>query len=480
GLAAALAGFADFLFCWRMPGLSLALFLGALGLVSLAVNPRRASRQTMLAALAFLAVNLLAIVEEVNALSFILSVLGTIVFVLVVAAPDATRWRGLPGRTFLSLFAGPFLLLMDTLRVSRQAARRGDRLTFASTSMTWVLPAALFSIFVYLFAQANPIVESWLAALDLRLLIELFKDGRPLFWLFIICLIWPLLRVRSARQQERGRWRPVKPVNDGDLFGATAFTRSLVMLNALFALQTALDLAYLWGGLALPHGMSYAAYAHRGAYPLVITASLAAVIVLLAMRPGGPAESARIVRPLVLAFTAQNILLVMSSMLRLKLYVEAYSLTNWRLTAFIWFVLVAFGLLSIVAQILLGKSSSWLLRTNVAALVVTLYLCCFLNFPWIIADYNVDHSLEMTGAGPHLDFCYLQSLGPHVIPALDRVGWPSGPYARGPRDVLYARNMESLEDWRGFGFAAWRLRQYLAEQPQSPKTVYVKNCHTSD
>ena len=62
-------------------------------------------------------------------------------------------------------------------------------------------------------------------------------------------------------------------------------SRSLILFNALFALQTGLDLAYLWGGANLPDGMSHAEYAHRGAYPLIATALLAAGFVLIAMRP---------------------------------------------------------------------------------------------------------------------------------------------------------------------------------------------------
>ena len=57
-------------------------------------------------------------------------------------------------------------------------------------------------------------------------------------------------------------------------------TRSLILFNALFAVQTVLDLIYLWGGASLPDGMSHAEYAHRGAYPLVATALLAAAFVL--------------------------------------------------------------------------------------------------------------------------------------------------------------------------------------------------------
>ena len=121
-------------------------------------------------------------------------------------------------------------------------------------------------------------------------------------------------------------------------------TRSLVLFNVMFALQSALDLTYLWGGASLPDGMTYAHYAHRGAYPLIATALLAASFVLIAMRPGGPAEQSRLIRPLVLLSIGQYVLLVVSSIFRLDLYVAAYSLTYLRLAAFIWMGLVAAGL----------------------------------------------------------------------------------------------------------------------------------------
>ena len=139
------------------------------------------------------------------------------------------------------------------------------------------------------------------------------------------------------------------------LLGVQAMSRSLILFNALFALQSGLDLVYLWGGATLPDGMSHAEYAHRGAYPLIVTALLAAGFVLIAMRPGGPAEQSRLIRPLVLAWIGQNVLLVISSIFRLDLYVAAFSLTYLRLAAFIWMGLVAAGLLLILIQIMLRK-----------------------------------------------------------------------------------------------------------------------------
>src|SRR5664279_2771317 len=160
--------------------------------------------------------------------------------------------------------------------------------------------------------------------------------------------------------------------------------------------------------------MSYAEYAHRGAYPLIVTALLAAGFVLIAMRTSGPAEKSRLIRPLVLAWIGQNILLVISSIFRLDLYVAAYSLTYLRLAAFIWMILVAAGLLLILIQILLKKPNSWLLAANAVSLALVLYACCFINAPQLVASYNVGHSRENGGAGPNLDLKYRLALGLQV------------------------------------------------------------------
>ena len=208
-----------------------------------------------------------------------------------------------------------------------------------------------------------------------------------------------------------------------------AVTRSLVLFNALFALQSGLDLTYLWGGASLPDGMSHAEYAHRGAYPLIVTALLAAGFVLIAMRPGGPAEHSRLIRPLVLAWIGQNILLVISSIFRLDLYVAAYSLTYLRLAAFIWMILVATGLLLILIQIVLKKPNSWLLTANAVSLALVLYGCCFINVPRLVASYNVEHSprerrqrgpISICAISPRLARRRCRPLKPHVnkIPVL--------------------------------------------------------------
>ena len=252
------------------------------------------------------------------------------------------------------------------------------------------------------------------------------------------------------------------------LFGKAAILRALIVFNLMFAVQTVLDAAYLWGGVALPDGMTYASYAHRGAYPLIVTALLAAGFVLAAMRPGSATSGDRLIRRLVYLWVAQNIVLVVSSILRLDLYVGIYALTYWRVAAFVWMGLVAAGLVLIIARIALGKSNRWLLAANLLTLSATLYACCFVNFAALIAEYNVDHSLEMSGQGISLDVCYLRVARAGRLPGdrpLSSRGRDacSNPGAVGPLSRCarpWPKQLVppcTMQNWRAWTFRDWRL-----------------------
>lgn len=94
----------------------------------------------------------------------------------------------------------------------------------------------------------------------------------------------------------------------------------------------------------MPKGVTLAEYAHRGAYPLIVTALLAALFVIVTLRPGSSTAAMPAIRKLVVLWIAQNIVLVGSSIVRTFDYVEAYSLTILRISALAWMVLVAVGL----------------------------------------------------------------------------------------------------------------------------------------
>lgn len=339
----------------------------------------------------------------------------------------------------------------------------------------WLVPAGLSVVFLALFVDANPVLESWTSGLDVSAIIAFATPARLAFWGGLLLVAWPFLHVRLPG----ARTVPiqVRTVRETALFGPVVVLRSLVLFNAVFALQSGLDATYLWAGHSLPEGMTHASYAHRGAYPLMVSALLAGAFAVAAARHERAAEgSPRATRILLVLFMAQNVLLVASAMRRLDLYIDTYGMTEWRLSALIWMGLVWFGLAAIAVRIVARKTTAWLVRTNAAAALVVLYACAIAPFADIIARSNLSRCLDGRCATVPLDWYYLSGLGPQIVPALDEALLRSvdpGFSARASalRAGMAARHANRAEGWRQWSLRSWRLGAYLAThgagQPQA-------------
>lgn len=351
-------------------------------------------------------------------------------------------------------------------------------------TLAWAVPIGLSAVFAGLFALANPVVSRWLSDAMTRLAdwTSGWSAGRITLWLVTGAAAWALVRVRL-----RARRPALSPPPEARVLarieratGTPLVVRCLVLFNAVFAVQTLLDVRYLYGGAALPDGMTYAQYAHRGAYPLVATALLAGLFVLLTFRPGGAAQRSAWARRLVGLWIAQNIVLMASAVRRLGLYVEAYSLTRWRLAAAIWMVLVGVGFAWLIWRIVAGRDNRWLLQRVTLTAAAVLYAVCFINLDGAIARYNVAHCAELGGEGQTLDLAYLERLGPAALPALRdyleatkdqppapppptdtyRWSWEDPPSAKQVARTLQRQLDDRLDNWRSW---TWRRAQIATE-----------------
>ncbi|MGQ0686446.1 DUF4153 domain-containing protein [Bradyrhizobium sp.] len=456
--AAGLAALADWLFYEEHVGISLVIFAIVLAGCALLTNLASLDRGRLLPAGLVLIAGLAPAIEDLNAisLSFVLLALGVAAAMLTNPGFDSLADRA---RALRELY------LFAPLRLTRDGIDALDLPRISSGIAVWIVPVLMSCVFLLLFASANPLIEKWMSAGNLAKLTANLSLPRILFWGLALSLIWPFVWLRWHRTQ--AKVTTSEPVIGVTEFLSTATVlRSLILFNLLFAVQTALDIVYLWGNAALPADITFAGYAHRGAYPLILTALLAAGFVLVAMRPGGPAEQSKVIRPLVYLWVAQNVMLVISSILRLDLYVQTYLLTYWRIAAFIWMLLVATGLVLIVARIALQRGNAWLIRLNLIAALSTLYACSLTNFAAIISDYNVSHSREMTGKGVDADINYLLSLGPQAVPGINKMPRiHEGELTLvSRRDSLVDRFQRETASWRAWGLRDWRLKRYLDGQ----------------
>ncbi|MGN6367660.1 MAG: DUF4153 domain-containing protein, partial [Phycisphaerae bacterium] len=331
----------------------------------------------------------------------------------------------------------------------------------------WVVPLGLGVVFLILFAVANPVVALWVqrgwdevwAVCDwLATRVDVVRVG---FWCFVAIGVYGVLRYRRVRWLPRAGNVARPPRVGGVEAGVGWVVRCLVVFNGVFAVQTVLDAVYLWGGEKLPAGVSYASYAHRGAYPLVATALLAGMFVLLTFRSGGAAHRSAWARRLVYVWIGQNLFLLVSTVWRIVLYVDVYSLTRLRLAAMVWVGMVGIGFGWIVWKIVRGKSNVWLWRVNVATVIGVLYVAAFVDVSGVIARFNVRHCREVSGQGVALDVGYLRGLGVEALPALEEVrGGLKGEKraaVEGAIRELRGELKEEIADWRGWTLLRVRI-----------------------
>ncbi|WP_309646678.1 DUF4173 domain-containing protein [Phenylobacterium sp.] len=389
-------------------------------------------------------------------------------------ADDAWRWTQ---RLVFQGVAGLIAPAVDWM-ILRKARRRAPPRRLLATLGLLAVPVLGGLVFFVLFAFANPLISQALA----RLRIPPPDFGRGVFWLVPLIPIWGALRPRFMRRPltlPAPRGRPTPGVS------AASVTLSLVVFNALFAGQNALDLAFLWSGAPLPDGVTLAQYAHRGAYPLIVTALLAGLFVLVALRPGSETAARPLVRGLVIVWIAQNLFLVASTILRTLDYVEAYSLTRLRIAALAWMVLVAVGLILICWRLLKSRSASWLINANVLCAGLVLTLASVVDEGALAAAWNVRHAREVGGRGAELDFCYLAKLGDSALLPLLHLEQAKVPAAfRDQAAYVRANAMEELRleqsHWRSWTWRGQRrldrARGLLAAHPTPPPLPGYRDC----
>jgi hypothetical protein len=360
---------------------------------------------------------------------------------LAVTRRSASVIASLGARTFM---AG----LVGAVRVGR-AARPGsiDRtsglpayLAPLGRGLLIGLPLAL--IFAVLFASADPIFRRGMSDL-LGWRIDLGDvSGRVLFIGTCTWLVAGLLSVAAGgipvlERASLGASARTGPAARTIEVGLTEALVVLIAIDLVVGLFVALQLAYLFGGqdTLVAAGMTYSDYARRGFFELVAAACLAgAVVVALESTVARRSLSYRGATLTLLGLTA---VVLVSAMLRLRLYQDAYGWTELRLYVLTTIVSLAAGLALMTALTITGRMR-WLGHGLAVVAVVVLVGLNLLAPSAFVAERNVERVVDPTLVAPGghagLDAAYLGVLPDDAVPVLV-AALPSLP-PRERRDVL--------------------------------------------
>ena len=277
-LLLALLALADILFFQQAIGMSLAVFAIAI-FAAAALDDD--DFQLRAGPIGVLVLGLLPIVDYVQFFSVVFLGAGVIISVAwqrfgVSHSVDAVLYAAKRLTFYLPL--GAVYSIDDWVKSPVGAVDMNS--VFKKFVRNWAFPIGGGCLILSLLVAANPVLERLFSDLvdvdwDVQRMVV-----RVLFWLGMALLVWPIITVPAQRLQ-----RPIGPMRMRRVFGfglhAQSISNALWVFNGLLFVQLIMDGAFAIGG-DLPYGVSYAQYAHRGAYPLVATALLAGCFALAA------------------------------------------------------------------------------------------------------------------------------------------------------------------------------------------------------
>lgn len=213
------------------------------------------------------------------------------------------------------------------------------------------------------------------------------------------------------------------PAAPGWRVGTTEAVTVLFAVVAVFVLFVVLQAAYLFGGLDTLEatGLTYAEYARRGFFELVVVAVLAGGIVIGAERLSR--ARTRLLMGAAVGLVLLIGLVLASAAVRLRLYQEAFGWTELRLYVLATIVLLAIAVIALLVQ-LVADRVRWFGHVLIAAALAIGLALNLLGPARFITEQNVARVLDPRLVPPNgrsgLDESYVLSLGDDALPPLIR------------------------------------------------------------
>jgi len=366
-----------------------------------------------------------------------------------------------------------------------------------------VIPIIILLLFYVIFINANPVFDSFSSKFFKHIadfITPIFKEisfARIFFILFGFSIIaWVLFKtdlykivIKESKKEEnimrkRKKRRKIiinpentyyKPNFSLSLGLKSEFISSLILLilvNILLFIVNIIDVKWVWFGFEYSKEFDLKQFVHEGTYLLIISILLSIIIMLYYFRRNlnfYPKNS--IIQKLSYIWIAQNIILVVSVIIRNLHYITYFGLAYKRIGVFIFLIAVIYGLFTLYVKIKYKKSFYYLLRTNSLAVFIILVVSGLLNWDIIIAKHNLNHKLK-----DNMETSYLLSMSDKVLPLIDKHKYILEQYTKLNTYRQYSVSYEEYynekvdkfikkykkHSWLSWNYADWKAYEYFS------------------
>jgi len=418
GVALVLGIVFDMFFYQKLPGISFPIFvlliLGGLAVLA-RIHNIRIPVATWLMAAAALFFSTMVFVRASGTLN-VLNILATVLLMVMVAVSvvgkSLTRYL-LTDYVRLAIVPLKFLRTalatvaeMITLRTN---AKKGGTTSQIVKGIILTLP--ILVLFLVLFSSADLVFAKYLTNIvDININIETVDR---VFWVFTVAFVFIgayafALRRHDNHAQDQA-WEPAR------VLGKMESSILLGSVNVLFLLFVLIQLTYLFGGEAniTGQGFTYAEYARKGFFELVVVAAASFLLLLATEKYVVKKESRHMgaFKFLSGALALQVFIIIVSAFKRLVLYEQAYGFTTLRFFSHAFTIWLGIVFLLLLYKIFVNNSEQKFLLYGFISGLVVFAVINLANPDAFIARQNMER-YKTTGK---LDAYYLSTLSEDAI-----------------------------------------------------------------
>lgn len=359
----------------------------------------------------------------------------------------------------------PFVTLF---RLNVSEGREGRSRVLPKVLLGILISVPVLAIIIWLLSSADIVFKNLFVNIPVSKIIKHFLLVISVFT-YTACFLWSLLKAFDEREKstyERIKWKL--------FFDPVILLTILVLINVIYAVFSVIQFAYLFGGssFVLPSSYTYAEYAIRGFFELVVVSIINFGILLFGI-VFVKKENKKIftaIRAFLTLLVVFTFVLLASAFYRMLVYEQAYGFTYLRVFVQTFMIMLFF--LSIVNIIYIWYSKIPIIKSYFIISLAVYIIMSFANVDVIIAKNNINRYYE-TG---QIDMAYLKGLSYDAVPEMQKllvsVKDSSDPYEKQiAEDIIedFEEKKIKLEDqksWQSFNISRYEAEKIIDKYAQ--------------
>lgn len=244
----------------------------------------------------------------------------------------------------------------------------------------------------------------------------------------------------------------------------------LVMVDMIYLLFSLIQFSYLFGGgtHTLPLELSYAEYARRGFFELLLVTMInfSIMLFIIYFSDFQRKATANILKTLLFAMGIFTYVMLYSSFYRMGLYEQKYGYTYLRVFVYFFLFVESVSLIGTLAYIVCPKFN--LFKMYFVIFLVFYIGLNYINIDSMIAKKNIDRYFKETH---DIDIHYLQSLPYDAVPQITRLlKADDAAIVNQTKEYLeeVKKDLQDTRDWQEFNLSEYRAKTILLEIDMLP------------